>query len=307
MAGLRTTLIILALLTMCATCSALKSKITPFHYLNLPNRTNFDDGFHQLIRRALFDVDFASASSMEVVCQALSEAARDERSDSAQREVCQQVLDLSLDQDSCSRPMLEIFQSVWAQMIANFGHGLGRFYTYFRVFGQRRFGLCAARVAREFRDESSALNSDSAQIFDDFLKLYQATFGLVGPEQSSLTVLQTTLSTFDITEDQFNGTRMLLAAMEIARLDLESQPLDSDGAVSFIRSFMLARCEQLHENQPLGFALTSVAWARCLGAELEYEPKLLVLQEYKRLCLAWTRADALVHTEENVRRHLRSL
>lgn len=291
-----TTIICLVLSTISVTnCKG--RKVSLFSYLDLPSKEQFDDDFHQSIGKALLRVDFELASRLVIVQKALREAHDNERTSSKDRAIYRQMLDLSEASDECSNDLLEVYQSVWAQMMANFGHGLGRYYTYMRVLGMQRFEHCAERASMDF--SFSSMMEPAQSLLKDFGELFKKTLDL--DEESDL---HDKLKELDIATDRFDARRMVHA---VEKLDNGTIWLTEDGVADDfikIKSFMLNRCELINETETLARTLSMIAWARCLQSEAKFDTRLLMLEEYRRLCLAWIRPDSRKRVEENVRSQL---
>jgi hypothetical protein len=262
-----------------------------FDYLDLPTKKELEGPFHKAVRDALLKLAVPDGAAHETVVDALEEGLDDEAASSSEREIYAQLSESTVDSlDDCRRK--DVFRSVLAAMKAKLEPKLEKFDSFLREQGAKKFSECATLAEEDFvkRKEPTELN--------ELNSVFREAFDMHLTDDGKLD-LQWKLRNLDLESDELNAAKLVKAIK--ARDAAEAKTKDK---YALIKNFLLSRCNQLRAS--FVDHLESVSLARHFGFMGPINIRLLIMNEYNRLCLALEKEDKRDAVEMNIRRQLDS-
>lgn len=270
------------------------------NYLDVPAEDKFQDHFHQSVRRALSDV-FAERQDFASISRAIAELAyEDPSTDLEARQVYDHLLMEPSEPAQCSQLLARIYLSALAQSSSSTDGALANLYEFLQWSCRTKLAHCAEMLNDEFERRAK-----QPPVAPDFQELFEETFHV---DQLDLVGLHEKLSTFDLTRDSFDAKRLVRAASEIERAgrehgQLAARPIDDE--LAMLDLFMRDRCDRLYQSAARHLDLMGLA--RVAGLRpARFDVRLLLLTEYRRVCLTWRRPKELQMARANLRAQLRS-
>jgi hypothetical protein len=256
-------------------------------YVDLPSSQELDSGFHKEVKRAVarLNIKPSGSNSWVPVAAALKEAIVSPLTKPSHIATYHELLSLSDNDDYCSSDLIATILSVWAHAGAESAQAgpMQPIRDYIFWFAGRKFRICAERENEEFElkpieyDDVNRVFRRSLSV-DDRGNLYRA------------------LNQLDMSHSQFDVSGMAEAARELV-----SQP-DRADEVSTIQAFMRFMCERVNGPVPSRARIyTVISLALFDNKYVDLDPRLLVLNEYHRLCRAWSRPASREEIVANLR------
>lgn len=264
------------------------SKVDLESYLDIPSSKQLSrNKFHQEIEQALARLDVSSSDgSKESILEILKDSLASQLTKPSYRHTYQDLLSLTDNDDYCSRDMVDLYYSVWAQMSPNTKNkNLNKFLQYIVEFGKVKFQICATTENANFK-----LRLFSSPDLD---RVFKKAFD-IGPNCPN-SVLYAKLKDFEMDKDAFNVDRMIQEAKEFVGQN------QKDKFVIF-EEFMKLGCQHIGRTVPPDTKIYKIInMERRLGSQVSYDPTLLLENEFYRLCLAWGEPEVRDAIEKNVR------
>jgi hypothetical protein len=258
-------------------------------YVDLPTLQELGSGFHKEVKVAVerLNVTQSDFKSLAPVVDALKEAIASPLAKPNHLATYQELLSLSTRDDYCSSDLIATYLSAWAQAETESDKvgPMQPIKTYIFWHADRKFEICAERENKEFERRPIE--------YEDVNRVFKRALSVGGDSSTSFF---RALKQLDMSHSQFDVSGMAEAARELV-----SQP-DRADEVSTIQAFMRFMCERVNGPVPSRARIyTVISLAQLFYERMYFDPRLLVLNEYHRLCRAWSRPASSEEIVANLR------
>jgi hypothetical protein len=260
---------------------------TPEEYLQLPSAE-----FHERVGKAMLELATVLESNEHVGDTCLDTSLRiavlNNTMEDGYREIYQNLLDFSDLYEKCSKEQIDTYISLMRHLKAGKVPKLSPYFSRYVHERSEKIYRCAKR-------ENERLSIAKFEL-DCVNKVFKKAFDL--SESSSTEKLLSAVSRFTTSESEFSARAMLAKAKECAGdARLVEKPLD------ILAKFMVFLCEKIHDKDPsMVSAHNILGMARIFsyGYWWEFKPEVHLLNEYHRICMAWSREESRQQFKNNL-------
>jgi hypothetical protein len=259
---------------------------TPDEYVQLPSAE-----FHERVGKAMLELAAMLESNEHVKGTCLDKPLRFAlRNDTMydHHQVYKNLLDFSNLNKKCSKEQIDTYMSLKGHLSGDKVPELMRHFLEQDLYGSNR------KIADCAKKENERLPIDKFEL-DCVNEVFKEAFDL--EESTSTEKLLSAVTRFTISESEFSARAMLAKAKECTddERSVEKEPLD------ILAKFMGFLREKIYDNDPSMVSVHNIlGLARIYGHGLFFKPKLRLMNEYHRICTAWSRDESRKQFENNL-------